>query len=261
VRELVIAYLLLNLTVGIGIAADASVLTLATFRRFETAAQRWKWVLAVGTSHTVLPMIGFVIGWGVADEARPYVTAAIYLMSAVIMAGLTVYVIREEAGGDDEDEEEEDVHELWKNNTVFFWTVMAVSWDALAAGAGKIPATKGWTGIEVLISFFLVGAVVGGIVWFATNATRAIRIWSERKERGAEQRLAWWLVLGIWTEIVTFTFFAWLGLERAAEALGNGLPGLALPAATVVTCAALFSLFGAAIRDGQLDAATEAMNG
>ena len=199
-------YVLLNVVAASGMAADACIVTLAMYRWFVTPRRMLKWTSAIATTHTVFPMVGFSIGWMSAQIASTAWMTALYTGSTMVMAWLTLQAIRQETTPD-----AEIATATLDKHWAFAGLVMAVSYDALIVGVGKIPMTRDWTSTEIWLSFLLVGGVVGLWVALASLVARALA-----QARLAVSELPHWLTLGAMIEIGVFTFFTGLAAIRAA---------------------------------------------
>ena len=184
------SYISLNLAIGVGIAVDAMVATVARFRHFREPADALKWAGAIGITHWLFPFAGFAGGYLLNRnfDVEPLVSG----LSAAIMFVVIAYIFEEEGGlslGI--------VEALGKSAALLgkpfvavlragrrvlrlgsppnsapgagrrrsprmrFWlAVMAVSMDAIIAGPGKTAATAHWTPAQVIYSFPLVGGIV-----------------------------------------------------------------------------------------------------
>lgn len=215
-------YLLINGAIGIGIAADAVIATIGRFKRFENLRDALTWAAAIGFTHTVFPMIGFIGLW-YAATSFPSLKAGIYGIGFLIMVWFISDVLREIAGLGDEDEVEEDKDFLYRflsNHSRFWAAVWAVSIDALVTGPGKTAATAQWSQAQVLGSFPLIGLVVFGLVMLsAWPAIQLRRYWQEKKFDNPEA-LARFTAIGSWVELTIFLYFAYLAVSEMVLALG-----------------------------------------
>jgi hypothetical protein len=217
-------YFLINGAIGIGIAADAVIATIGRFKRFKTLRDALTWAAAIGFTHTVFPMIGFIGLW-YAASSFPSLKAVIYGAGFVIMVWFISDVLREVAGlnahADDMEEDEQDFFYRFLSKHSRFWAaVWAVSIDALVTGPGKTAATAQWSQAQVLGSFPLIGIVVFGLVMLsAWPAIRLRRYWQEQKFEDP-RGLARFTATGSWVELSIFLYFAYLAVSEMILAIG-----------------------------------------
>jgi hypothetical protein len=215
--------LLINGAIGIGIAADAVIATIGRFKRFENVRDALGWAAAIGFTHTVFPMIGFIGLWYAANSF-PSLKAGIYGVGFLIMVWFISDVVREVAGLDDEEEDDDGekdfFYQFLSNHSRFWAAVWAVSIDALVTGPGKTAATAQWSQAQVLGSFPLIGVVVFGLVMLSTwPALQLRRYWKEKKFDNPEG-LARFTAIGSWVELSIFLYFAYLAVSEMVLALG-----------------------------------------
>lgn len=218
-------YLLINVAIGVGIAADAVIATIGRFKRFQTVKDALSWAAAIGFTHTVFPMIGFIGLWYAASQF-PSLKAGIYGAGFLVMVWFINDVLRDVAGldspGDDEKAEgDRDFFYRFLSNHSRFWAaVWAVSIDALVTGPGKTAATAHWTQVQVLSSFPLVGFVVFGMVMLSAWPAIALRRYWQSKEFDNPRGLARFTAIGSWIELSIFLYFAYLAVSEMVLALG-----------------------------------------
>lgn len=233
-------YLGLNLLIGLGIAADAIVATLARAHRIGSLRAALAWAGAIGLTHWLLPMIGFFAGFYVAWSA-PAARAWVYGVAGLIMTAFVWTLLRDDA--------ETRAPPGWARWPVtllllpvrliegigrgvaralrltgearLFWAaVWAVSVDALVTGPGKTGATAQWSEVQLWFSFVLVGLTVFTVVLSA--ALVALRLSAALDIESPTGRR--WHTALFWVEIAIFEFFALLAF---AEAIGFASPGIA----------------------------------
>lgn len=238
-------YLLINGAIGIGIAADAVIATIGRFKRFESGRDALVWAAAIGFTHTVFPMVGFIGLWYAANSF-PSLKASIYGAGFVIMVWFISDVVREIAGldhgdGATEEEERDFFYRFLSQHSRFWAAVWAVSIDALVTGPGKTAATAQWTQAQVLGSFPLIGLVVFSLVMLsAWPAIRLRRFWQEKKFDNP-YGLARFTAIGSWVELSIFLYFAYLAVSEMVLALG------VRPVISEFAIAGLFSVFTTAV--------------
>ena len=201
-------YLLINLAIATGIAADGAILTLAQARRFTRWGTVWRWSGALGLSHGVLPFVGFLGGWLLLRF--PLLHVALFGVAGLLMAGLTVNAYRNTLSGGDAPGDEGARFPTWG-------LVWAVSVDALVTGPGKVPAVVGWSTFEIVLSFVLVGFGVFLYVLGASVAAYHLRAALARRtlDAGARRRITGVQAALHLLETLAYATFAGLGFERA----------------------------------------------
>lgn len=252
-------YLLTNLAVGFGIAADAMVATISRFHRFKTLPDAVRWASAIGVTHVLFPLAGFIGGWYAAKKTG--VSVLIYGAGAVLMAWFITTVLHEAIGLTCKDDEEEIgwFTRVLQRYSPFWAAVWAVSVDALVSGPGKTAATAHWSEWEVWLSFPIVGAIVFGLVLAsAYPAVLLHRRWlsgTATSSRG----LGRFFTIGTWTEIVIFVYF---GLLAVRETLGALSIPIALPwvfGVAALVALVLYAGLGSRLCEAQMQAARDAL--
>ncbi len=249
-------YLLVNAAVGIGIAADAMIATVSRFRHFDTPLRALKWAGAVGLTHWLLPMVGFIGGWYAAVQAG--LGALVYGTGFFVMAWFVAVVVRNAAGLlPDQDDLSADV---FGSTAVFWGAVWGVSIDALISGPGKTAATASWSHAEVWLSFPFVGFVVFALVaasaWPALVLNRKLQT-----TRVHGEGLACFFVAGIAVEIVVFGWFGFLALAESLRHLGLSVSTMWVCLADLATACCIGTLFGKRILHRQREVASAAVAG
>ena len=79
-------YISLNVGVAAGIAADAMLATLSRFSSFPDRRSALIWAAAIGFTHWIFPLVGFIGGWYAAINVP--LSATVYLFGAGVMAWL-----------------------------------------------------------------------------------------------------------------------------------------------------------------------------
>lgn len=176
-------YLWTNLYMGIGIAADVYAATLGSFREFTDDKYRRNWVWRNTLTHTVFPLVGmYMVVAGIAVW-RP-LQSALFLFGAVLLGLFLRHLVRDKSGADCEEDElpeqeggllarliqrVEKIDPQWA-------LVLGVSIDAINSGFAKAADTQDWSLPWLLLSFPLVGCVVGaGALAGGEKAKRFLR--------------------------------------------------------------------------------------
>jgi putative Mn2+ efflux pump MntP len=240
-------YFLVNLAVGTGIAADAVLATIGRAQTLRNFRDALKWACAIGLTHWLFPMIGFLGGWYLA--AHSGARAVVYGVGGAILLTFVFRVLHERSvttGAEDA-----------RMSTVSFWlAVWGVSIDALVTGPGKSAATAHWTAAEVMLSFPLVGGVVFGLVLLSTIPAMMLHRMIRNVPMKSRRILSVFFVVATWVEVLVFAWFAMLSAVEAGGALHLWTPTYALASeCAIVLGVVLLAVYGRRVRRGQTEAA------
>lgn len=163
-----VGYLFTNLYMGIGIAADVYAATLGSFHEFTDDKYRRNWVWRNTLTHTVFPLVGmYMVVVGIAVW-RP-LQSALFLFGAVLLGFFLRHLVRGKSGvdcADDAFKQDEKgilakVIQRVEKIDPQWALVLGVSVDAINSGFAKAADTREWPLHLLLLSFPLVGCVVG----------------------------------------------------------------------------------------------------
>ncbi|MDP6455063.1 MAG: manganese efflux pump [SAR202 cluster bacterium] len=249
-------YVYLNLGVAAGIAADAMIATLSRFSSFPDGRSALKWGAAIGFTHWLFPLVGFIGGWYAAVNVP--LSTGVYLFGAGVMTWFVREVVREAAGLSDTDDTD-DGASIWASRTHFWAAVWGVSIDALVTGPGKTSATAGWSELEVWLSFPIVGLVVFLLVMVAAYvATILQKRYSRVSLQGAvvadardQWRLGVFFTVGTWFEILIFSYFGLLAIAQTLRIYDVPVDGVLVFAATGSVGTVLFLFLHQKVRERQ----------
>lgn len=207
------SFLIPSILMGIGVAIDVA---LATLAKFQDESLSWRnWTLPVTLTHTFFPAFGYFLFWSL-DEALPMAHTALGV-TGFILVMLFLYEVLMESFG------KEPVFGLsaWVSKKLGFSAgdartyiaVLAVSWDALWSGPAKAAqASAGaWTGFEVILSFIIAGVVVATIAELSLTTARFLR---SRRFSNAK-KLAVSTIIGKYFELSVIGGFGVLSLWNA----------------------------------------------
>jgi putative Mn2+ efflux pump MntP len=222
-------YVGINIGIGAGIAADAMLATIARARTLHSFRDAMKWASAIGLTHWLFPMVGFLGGWFLASHG--VARALVYGLGGAVLMGYVLHVLRERSGVVD--------GEAAKAVQFSFWlAVWGVSVDALITGPGKAAATAHWTKPQVMLSFPFVGIVVFVLVLLSTVPAMMLHERIKKARTGSWRPLSWFFFAATWVEVLVFTWFATLSLTEAGGALQWITPTYALASG----CAAVLGI-------------------
>lgn len=203
-------WLAANVAIGLTIALDAALATLAQFRRFSRPRQALVWGALIGLTHWLFPMAGFAAAWFLAETTTW--RRIVWMGGAGLLAWHVANVVRHAARPGTSGTA---AGAGFAGGREILVAVLAVSWDALVSGPGKTAIADTWTPMQVWLSFPVVGLVVFAVVAAASLPAA----WLHRRwRRGAirrPERFARLLVVGVALEIALFTGFASLAAAKA----------------------------------------------
>lgn len=200
-------FAVLNVTAAAGIAIDACLLVVLRFRSLLTLTDAMKWCLAVGSTHVIFPIGGFLLAWG-SMTVFPWLTGYVYLVGASLLALLIVGVLLENTTESTEH----------RSAQTFGLAVLAVSWDALMSGPGKVVLLARYPPALAWLSFVLVGLLVATFVFLAGLLALCIRRWWWARLLPSASVLARYVTVAVLTEVAVFAFFMVWSLADAFEA-------------------------------------------
>ncbi|MEE8386910.1 MAG: hypothetical protein V3S01_13430, partial [Dehalococcoidia bacterium] len=83
----------LNFSGALAIGVDAQILILLRFRTLSTRAAALRWAAAVGLTHLLFPLVGFLGGWVLLERYR--MAVLVFPMGSVLIAILIGWILRE----------------------------------------------------------------------------------------------------------------------------------------------------------------------
>ncbi len=224
-------FLAASTLLGVGIAIDVALATFAMQNRLQAKRQRYVWISGVTFTHTAFPMIGYY-GFAYIYKVFPYFHVFIGLLSAFL---IVVFLTRQLSGW----VEDQDAGST--GEAVSLSAIVAVSWDALWSGPAKSSQAIGWSALEIFLSFFIAGAIVGIValivVWLISG-TRAED--GARLSPSIHQRLFF-----MWAEFSVIGYFGVLAVTRYV--VGSAVAWPIILAASLVAGAAILFPFRTAI--------------
>lgn len=188
-------FLLACLVMGLGIGLDVAI---ATFMRAHSMQKRRVaaiWVVGVSTTHTVFPMIGYLLTY-FSLQTLPVLTPFI----GVLAFSLIAHFLYSELKISEEEGEQ-------NQSLVSIGLILAVSWDALWSGPAKSAQVLGWSEWMVWTSFLLVGLVV---TVFCVGSLYAAKKLSHLKLFNIAHRFDW----AVWIQYSVIAYFGLLALLR-----------------------------------------------
>jgi len=189
----------INLALSLSLAIDAVMVTFAGYSYFKNWRASWRWSIAVGGTHLLFPLIGFVGGFYIADSRISRI--AVYSLGGLVLTVFTGLVLRDAL---------RPLSAAPALQKRFALAVIAVSIDALITGPGKTAVTARWNAAQVWFSFFLVGLLVFVLVLIATIPARRLNERVSQLEQGTtvdHLKNARAFTAGILLEVIVFSYF------------------------------------------------------
>lgn len=199
---------------GLGIAVDVAIATLARFR--DSSMSFSNWTLPVSATHILLPAFGYY-GWWFLGQQFQGLGLILGLLAFSMIAVFIYGSICEWVDAEPIVSLEPLTDWLFKSADEHsrgrFVMIMAVSMDALWSGPAKAAQAESgqWTPLEVFVSFFIAGAVVAIVAELSLLVAMALR----RSSFSNNRRLATYLVGGKYLEATILFAFGLLSLWNA----------------------------------------------
>lgn len=199
---------------GLGIAIDVAIATIARFR--DPTMTFRSWTVPVAIAHIVLPAVGYYSWWGLGQ------ISSLLILPLGLIAFILVAVFIHEAYCEWIDSEpkitweplvEPFISTLTAGERGRLIMVLAVSMDALWSGPAKAAqaASGGWNWLEVMFSFFVAGLVVALVAQGSLAIANRLR----KIKFDRETLLSVYLVIGKFGEAVILLGFGVLSLWNA----------------------------------------------
>ncbi|MEP6341016.1 hypothetical protein, partial [Parasphingorhabdus sp.] len=218
-------FLFPSILMGLGIAIDVAIATVARFR--DNTMTFKSWTLPVALTHILLPAFGYY-GWWFLGQQFEGLGLILGLLAFAMIAVFVYEAICEWIGAKPIVSLEPLTNWIFRNadqqSRGRFVMIMAVSMDALWSGPAKAAqaASGQWSPFEVFVSFFIAGVVVAVVAQVSLLAAFALR----RSSFSNNHHLAIYLVGGKYFEATILFAFGLLSLWNAF-ALWVGLGTLA----------------------------------
>jgi hypothetical protein len=186
--------LLACILMGFGIGIDVALATFVRASSMNDVRTISVWLLGVTLSHTLFPMVGYLIAY-FSISIQPLITPLVGILAFLFIA----YFVKEEL--------------LTMNDKsapslmVNFALILAVSWDALWSGPAKSAQVVDWPEYWVWASFLIVGLVV---LMFAS-----ISLCLAKKIKVNYIKVNWLpFEIGPWLQLSVVSYFGLLALLR-----------------------------------------------
>ena len=186
-----------SILMGLGIGLDVAIATVARSSQLSTLKAAAFWVVGVSLTHTLFPMIGYLLAY-FSVQITPEITPFIGILAFVcIFLFLKEELI--ELANPTQDSTGSQI-------LITLGLILAVSWDALWSGPAKSAQVIGWPELMVWASFILVGMLVSIL---AMLSLRLSNIFSHIGEQKPYLGL-----LGSWIQYTVISYFGLLALIR-----------------------------------------------
>lgn len=237
-------YLVASFFMGFGIAVDVMSATIGRFKHYGRWGEALTWAGRNTATHTIFPVIGIAIVVPIAEHL-PIIKMPIGFLAAYFVFLLLQEEISGLAGFEDEEDDELPGWLKWLKSylTPAWVAVIAVSVDALLSGPAKAVQTEGWSHLQVLVSFPIVGVVVGGFALTASVIAMGLKNVVTKATARSVTGMAYTAIIMLFIESVVIGYFGVLALLKYGLMMDKvGWAGPAL-ISTVSTLAAFYQLW------------------
>jgi len=190
-------FILASLLMGLGIGFDVALATVSRAQQLNTFRLAFIWVLGVSLTHTLFPMIGYLLAY-FSVQVQPAIAPVI----GVIAFTCIFFYLKAEFKQIANPEQENNNSQL----LVTLGLILAVSWDALWSGPAKSAQVIGWPELMVWVSFLIVGAMVSLLAIGSLKFSHYIE--------GLNQKNAYMNWVGCWIQYSVIGYFGLLALLR-----------------------------------------------
>jgi hypothetical protein len=163
---------------ALGIGTDVALATVARANQLQTARSVFVWVLGVSLTHTLFPMLGYLMTY-FSVQVVPFLTPLIGLLAAFCIFWFLYNEIK--SLGLEKTSDENSPSSDNQRLLISLGLILAVSWDALWSGPAKSAQVIGWPELLVWVSFLLVGAAVSALALSSVMFARVIEPFLLRK--------------------------------------------------------------------------------
>lgn len=191
---------------GLGIGLDAAMVTSLKASTMRSRLVAFIWVSGITFTHTVFPMIGYLLSHTGAKYFPTF--SPIVGLLAFLLIGY--YLLQELFYCADENDE---THSDGQALIITIGLILAVSWDALWSGPAKSAQVIHWPETAVLVSFILVGFFVAvlSITALLIAQSSAVKRYLLGIRWLSTSDLEWF---GRWCQYTIFGYFGLLALTR-----------------------------------------------
>lgn len=192
-----------SILLGVAIGIDVAIVTCVRSRYFVKPLNALIWLFAIGSTHTVFPLLGSAISLQ-SLQWMPQLTAIIGLAAFLLIAWFIVDDLFSPVCND------VDKKDSSPTALLGIGLVLAVSWDALWSGPAISAYIPDWSQARVLACFLLSGFTVLSLASISLALTRLIveSSWIEQSAHPLLEPFATWL------QCSAIGYFAWLALFK-----------------------------------------------
>lgn len=229
-----------SVMMGLGIAIDVAVATLAMYRQLGSARAKSAWIFGVGASHILLPVLSGTATAGAekGGEKIGYGEIAQRGLSAAGFAILAKFLYGEIKGREGEKEEDVDViGSLDKSALKYLAAVWSVSVDAAISGPAKWEQarTAGWGKNNIMMSIVIGGLTVSLVAALALKGAEMLhKKYGSKGSDDVDNKLEKWNEPLLFVEALALNYFG-------VNALMNGTFKMDLSPTSVATLDTAFT--------------------
>lgn len=190
-------FALASALMGLGIGFDVALATVARAGQLRTFRMVLLWVVGVSLTHTLFPMIGYLMAY-FSVQVLPGMTPVIGVLAFTCIFVYLKGELQELANPEEQGE--------GRQLLVTLGLILAVSWDALWSGPAKSAQVIGWPEFLVWGSFLVVGGLVSLLAIFSLRFAHQINQYSQRRPA-----MQWG---GLWIQYSVIAYFGLLAMLR-----------------------------------------------
>lgn len=241
---------------GLGIAIDVMLATIAKFRDNDLSFRNW--TLPIMATHILFPAVGYYGFWGL-SQAYPTLSPVLGIIGALFVLLFIYEVAGDWIGYKPIFGISESIGKLVgfkEDDARRIVAIMAVSWDALWSGPAKAAQaiTGGWTDSEVGWSFLIAGLVVAA----AAQLSLSLALRMRRVKFSDASKMASYTMVGMYAESSVIGGFGVLSFLQGMAISNNIYYSIGIAAIIMAT---VFICFYTDIRWNALNEAEEAIEG
>jgi len=220
-------FILASLLMGLGIGFDVALATVSRAQQLNTFRLAFIWVLGVSLTHTVFPMIGYLLAY-FSVQVQPAIAPVI----GVIAFTCIFFYLKAELKQIANPEQENNNSQL----LVTLGLILAVSWDALWSGPAKSAQVIGWPELMVWVSFLIVGSMVAFLAIISLKFSRYINRMTHQREY-----INW---IFCWIQYSVIGYFGLLAMLRYTLQVNLYWWQILLLSMLLIAGSLLFSIYG-----------------
>jgi putative Mn2+ efflux pump MntP len=142
---------------GLAIGLDVMLATLGVASSLTSAFQRIQWVVGVTATHTLFPLIGYLLTY----YAAQHIPALQFILGLLAFICIAWFLYSESQSADQDVEQGPG-----------WLLILAISWDALWSGPAKSAQAQDWSELLIVLSFIIAGLIVALGAWLSLTIAR-----------------------------------------------------------------------------------------